>query len=53
MEPVLAALQETQIMTMVGFLILLFLWEPAHLGTRGRCHPAAGFMDLRLAPDEP
>ncbi len=30
MEPVLAALQETQIMIMVAFLVLLFLWESAH-----------------------
>lgn len=30
MEPVIAALQETQIIVMVGFLVLLFLWESAH-----------------------
>lgn len=30
MEPVLAALQETQIITLAGILLLLFLWESAH-----------------------
>lgn len=30
MEPVLAALQETQMIALVGILILLFLWESAH-----------------------
>lgn len=30
MDPILAALQETQIIVLVGILILLFLWESVH-----------------------
>lgn len=30
MEPILVALQETQIIVLVGILILLFLWESVH-----------------------
>jgi hypothetical protein len=30
MEPILAALQEAQIIGLVGILILLFLWESVH-----------------------
>ena len=30
MEPILATLQETQVIVMAGILILLFLWESVH-----------------------